>query len=223
MEIQESLISSRRSSGAGAIRRIRLILAVAALALVVAAAPVTPAAAASGGANNVVLATASDDGDAVVRSATQVTSIAGDTVTSMNVASATARGCDACHATAVAVQVVFVTGTPSYFAPANLAAAVNTNCTSCGSFAYAWQYVVQAPKAFRLSPQGHRHVSRLRHEISASAGSILPTDLEADEALRAELDALTSELKELVDAELQTSGDQPVAGAERQVRAARAA
>jgi hypothetical protein len=160
-----------------------------------------------GGANNVVLAQESTDGSSLVRANTQISQVGGPTVTSSNIAVATATGCaTGCDATAVAVQVVFVTGDPQYFAPANVPTAVNSGCTGCGAFAYAWQYVVETDGAVVLTPSAQQRVAQLRQEIRAAAASIPPDSIDDDLALQAKLDELTGELKALVDTQTQLAG-----------------
>ena len=166
----------------------------------------------TGGANDVVLAQTTTDGSRLVRSSTQIATYAGDALTSSNLAAATASGCTGCHSTAVAVQVIFATSGPSYFAPANAAVATTAGCTDCGTYAYAWQYVVETNGPVVLSPATQAAVASLRQQIAAAAGSLLPSDaatdptLANDQELDARLDALTTELKDLIDANLQSAG-----------------
>src|SRR5205807_9200844 len=110
-------------------RRILAVLGVTAVALAMALGPA--GADPTGGANNIVIAQTSTDGATLVRASTQVVPVPGDTVTSANIADAFASDCVGCHSTAVAVQVLLITGNPSYFAPGNVASAVNGACTGC--------------------------------------------------------------------------------------------
>jgi Fe-S cluster biogenesis protein NfuA len=159
-----------------------------------------------GGANNVVLAQTTADGSLLVRANTQVSQAGGNTVTSSNIATAQATGCSGCDSTAVAVQVVFVTGSPQYFAPSNAAVAVNGGCTGCGSFAYAWQYLVQTGAPVALTPDARQQVQTLKQEIADTAAAIVPDSLEADMRLQSELDSLTSQLKDLIDSQTRLLG-----------------
>ena len=109
-----------------------------------------------GGANNVVIVQTTADGAQLARAKTKIARTNGPNVGNDNIALATATGCTGCHSTAVAVQVVLVTGSPQYFAPGNAAVSVNSGCMSCGTFAYAWQYVVQVDGPAHLSPEGRR-------------------------------------------------------------------
>jgi hypothetical protein len=159
-----------------------------------------------GGANNVVLVQSTPDGSAAVRAMTQLSQVGGPSVASSNIAAALASGCTGCHSTAVAVQVVFVTGSPQYFVPGNSASAVNSGCTECGSFAYAWQLVVQVDRPFVLTPEAQQRVAALKLDIASTAGSIVPDTIDDDLLLKQELDELTSQLEDLVNAQAVRAG-----------------
>jgi hypothetical protein len=121
--------------------------------------------------------------------------------------------CVGCHSTAVAVQILIVRGTPSYFAPGNAAGAANGGCDSCGAYAYARQHWIQTSSNAHLSGAVRQQVAQLREEISTTAASILPSDaatdpsLSRDHELDAKLNALTNELIQVVTAGLEQSGD----------------
>jgi len=185
------------------------------LALILALSLGAPAAAESlpqgGGANNVVIVKTTTDGAQAERAHTKITQIGGPNVESANIAAATATDCTGCDATAVAVQVALVTGAPTLFAPANAAVSANSGCTSCGTFAYAWQYVVQVDGPAHLSPEGQLEVGAVEQQIDDAAGSVRPATLEDDLALQARLDALTSNLRDIIDNEVQ-QGNVPAVG-----------
>src|SRR5919205_1364156 len=119
-------------------RRILTLVFAAVLALAIA---VMPAGAVGG--NNVVIVDNTTDGQTLASSSTQVIPVSMDTITSGNVAIAMNTACVGCHSSAVAVQVLIVSGSPSYFAPGNAAAAANGGCDSCGAYAYARQHWIQ--------------------------------------------------------------------------------
>jgi hypothetical protein len=172
---------------------------------------------ASGGANQVVIAQNTTDGDTLVHAATQVVPVAGDTVTSANIATAVNAGCVGCHSTAVAVQILIVHGSPSYFAPGNVAGAANGGCDSCGAYAFARQHWIQVEGTTQLSGEARMQVNELRQEIADAAASILPSDLATDscmitkdcptrdELLDVRLLALSAELIQVVTDDLQGS------------------
>jgi hypothetical protein len=169
-----------------------------------------------GGANNVVLVQTGTDQAWHARSHVQIASVAGDTVASTNLALAEAMGCTGCRASAVAVQLLFVTGDPSVYTPANVATAANGGCNTCGT--YAWQYLLQTSGPVYLSATGRLEAQQLEQEIADAVGSIDPTSLAADEQLTSELDTLTARLKSVVDAEVQTAGVRATGSPAEQVR-----
>jgi hypothetical protein len=119
----------------------RRILTLVLATLVGLAIAVMPASA--GGGDNVVIVENTTNGGTLVDASTQVIPVPMDTVTSGNVAIAINANCVGCHSTAVAVQILIVRGSPSYFAPGNGAAAANGGCDSCGAYAYARQHWIQ--------------------------------------------------------------------------------
>jgi hypothetical protein len=159
-----------------------------------------------GGANNVVIVRSTADRAWQARSHVEVATVAGSTVASANLADAMATSCTGCRASAVAVQVLFVTGSPNVFTPANAATAVNSGCDTCATYAFAWQYVLQTSGPVYLSPTGRLEVEQLRQQIGQTVASIDPTSLAADEQLTEELESLTGRLEAVVDAEVQAAG-----------------
>jgi Fe-S cluster biogenesis protein NfuA len=188
-------------------RRILTVVFAALLALAIA---VLPASAVGG--NNVVIVDNTTNGGKLVDSSTQVIPVPMDTVTSGNVAIAINSDCVGCHSTAVAVQILIVRGTPSYFTPGNAAAAANGACDSCGAYAYARQHWIQTSSDAHLSSTARQQIAQLREEISTTAASILPSDATTDPTLSrnheldAKLDALTAELIQVVTTGLEQSG-----------------
>jgi Fe-S cluster biogenesis protein NfuA len=171
----------------------------------------------SGGANHVVIVQNDTDGATLARASTQVVPVASDTVTSANIAAAINAGCTGCHSTAVAVQILIVTGNPSFFAPGNVAAASNGGCQSCGAYAYARQHWIQTSGPAHLDGATYLRIAQLRQQISEAASSILPSDLTTDpcvtlgcttrdEQLDEKLDALSAELIQVVTDGITESG-----------------
>ncbi len=115
------------------------------------------------------------------------------------------------------MQVLFVTGDPNVYTPANVATATNGGCDACGTYAYAWQYVLQTSGPVYLSPAGRLAVVQLENEIADTVASIDPTSLAADEQLTSELDTLTTQLKSAVDTEVQAAGVHATGAPVRQV------
>jgi len=180
-----------------------LSAALAPLGVASAAAADTPQA---GGANNIVIVQTTGTDMTLARASTQAATVAGPTAGSTNIASASATNCTGCHSTAVAVQTVFVIGSPQFFVPGNAATAVNAGCSFCVSFAYAWQYVLQVSGPVHLTPAGQASVFDLRQQISHTVETTVVNNLDDALALRAKLDGLTSDLKSAIDAQLVASG-----------------
>lgn len=159
----------------------------------------------AGGANNVVVVSTDSQSPTLAQASTQIAPVPGPTVGSTNVAVATATDCTGCHSTAVAVQAIFVVGSPQNYVPGNAAAAANGGCSFCVSFAYAWQYLVQVSGPVHLTPTGQAEVSDLRQKISDAASTPINSLADAT-ALCTQLNDLTSQLKSVVDTQLVASG-----------------
>src|SRR5438105_1680971 len=187
-------------------RRILTLVLATIVALVVAVLP-----ASAGGGNNVVIVANTTDGATLANASTQVIPVPMDSVTSGNVAIAVNADCVGCHSSAVAVQILMVVGSPSYFAPGNAAAAANGGCDSCGAYAYARQHWIQTRSMPHLGGGVHQRIAELRQEIATTAASILPSDaatdpsLTRDHELDAQLNALTNELIQVVTAGVEAS------------------
>jgi hypothetical protein len=158
-----------------------------------------------GGANNIVMVSTTGQNMTLTRASTQISQVAGETVGSTNIASASAANCTGCHSTAVAVQTVFVVGSPQFYTPGNAAVAANAGCSFCVSFAYAWQYLPQVSGPVHLTPLGQMRIQDLRDRIDAAASTPVNSFAEAS-ALCLQLDGLTSELKSVIEGELVASG-----------------
>lgn len=159
-----------------------------------------------GGAKDIVLASTSTDGDFSAKSHTKVTQTDGIGVAPANVAVAEADSCAHCDASAVAVQAVIFAGAPRVYAPENAAAAANANCTSCGTYAYAWQYLVQVDKAFSLSGDARQEIHDLGAQIDNVVSSVVPSSLDNDALLDLELNGLTSQLRSVINDEIAAGG-----------------
>jgi hypothetical protein len=118
------------------------------------------------------------------------------------VASAYSHDCTDCRTVAVAVQAVFVTGSPSTSEPKNVAVALNESCLRCTTFAYAYQYVVPTDGPVHLDSETRADIRRLRGEIADVARSDLaPPDMDA------RLHDLSAEFKTEIDTGLKRDGE----------------
>jgi hypothetical protein len=85
----------------------------------------------------------------------------GDVVDNENFAFAYAS-CERCRTTAIAVQIVLVSSSPSTVTPKNVAVALNENCTHCQTFATAFQFVVGVESAsVRFTNEGKDELRRI--------------------------------------------------------------
>ncbi|MEA2442149.1 MAG: putative peptide zinc metalloprotease protein [Thermoleophilaceae bacterium] len=164
----------------------------------------------STGPNNVVSSETTGANATDVHSKVKRGSYGGDNLQSENVASAYSHDCTDCRTVAVAVQAVFVTGSPSTSEPKNVAVALNERCLRCTTFAYAYQYVVQTDGPAHLDRETRLDIRRLRREIRQVAESDLaPPDMDA------RLQDLTDEFKAEIDTGLNRA-DEPHHGRVRE-------
>jgi hypothetical protein len=142
-----------------------------------------------------------------------VTSAGSPTIASANIAEATSSDCTGCSTSAVAFQVVFVTGDPDTVIPGNAAVATTAGCTECTSFAYAYQYILSTSAPVTFGGEARTALNTLRTEIADAADDDLPVDTKD-----AELDALAAQFKALVDAQVTSAGLTPHGVVVRQAR-----
>jgi putative peptide zinc metalloprotease protein len=98
-----------------------------------------------------------------------------DAVLDLNKAQAIAQ-CSRCEATAIAFQIVLVTGSPATVIPRNLAEAVNDGCTDCTAIAEARQFVRVTPDPVKLTRGGRAVLSDVRRDLAALESQDLPID-----------------------------------------------
>jgi len=151
-------------------------------------------------ANNVVSVSNTIDGALRARSRAVATHAPGSTVTNENVAIAQAT-CTGCRTVAAAVQILIVEGQPTDFEPGNGAAAVNTNCHACETFAYARQVVFTPGRRVWLSEDAQERIEGVNEQIAHVVRSP-----EGFGAMTADLDRLTAQLSGIVRAEIQRNG-----------------
>jgi putative peptide zinc metalloprotease protein len=112
--------------------------------------------------------------------------------------------CKNCQTVAIAVQIVFVVGSPTVFAPENAAVAVNTECSFCDTLATAYQFVVQTSVPVRFTAAGKHHL----HDIWKAL-----KDLEKSGLTGAEIQARVDELMQQLAVVLATEVE-PIPGAQ---------
>lgn len=96
-------------------------------------------------------------------------------VTNWNSATAKAR-CVECRATAIAFQIVLVSGSPRVVVPRNTAEALNVECTSCTVAAEARQFVRVVPDPVRFTGRGRAILADVRERLRALEAADLPVD-----------------------------------------------
>jgi hypothetical protein len=135
------------------------------------------------------------------RSRGVVTHAPGGTVGNNNVATAWAT-CLECRTTAAAVQMVIVEGPYDTLEPGNLAAAINDNCDTCETFAYARQYVFIVGREVKISHKAETRIERIDEDMEDVIRSRddFPT-------MEAELDALTQQMVDVVRGEIDRTGN----------------
>jgi hypothetical protein len=168
---------------------------------------------------NVAMATIEQDGGRAFDVAWDIDRQRGGTVDQANKAHAAGR-CTECEATAIAFQIVLVSGAPSTVAPTNESVALSLECTRCEVFAAARQFVRVVDQPVRLTPAGRRQLADVRSTLRALEAQDPPIDqlyqvVEAQEArvrqvLNTELvlRSDSSEEADVIDAQLAQDTDQ---------------
>ena len=192
--------------------------AVAALTVLACALPAGGAQAAAP-TENVATATIEQDGGRAFDFAWDISRQRGGDVLHANKAHAAGR-CTECEATAIAFQVVLVSGAPSTVVPTNESVALNLECTRCQVYAAARQFVRVVDQPVRLTSAGRRELADVRATLRALEAQDPPIDqlhltVEAQEArvrqvLNTELVQRSdpSEEADVIDAQLAQDTDQ---------------
>ena len=125
----------------------------------------------------------------------------GDVVDQLNSARATAT-CTDCGATAIAFQIVLVSGSPSKVVPINEAVAINDRCTRCETAAEARQFVRVVDQRVRITGHGRRELADVRHRLRSLSEADLPLD-----QLHQGVETEESRVREVLKTELVTASD----------------
>jgi putative peptide zinc metalloprotease protein len=150
--------------------------------------------------NNIVQVQNTKDNATKAFSLAAVTHNGGSTVANENEAYAHATGTGN-RTVATAIQVLIVEGDPTNFQPTNVAFAVNEQCSSCQTFAYANQVVLQPHRAVTLSEDSQKQLNRLNAQAFATSWSSEPFP-----QMSADLDNITNQMVAIVQGEIQRSG-----------------
>lgn len=165
----------------------------------------------AGAHDNVVVATNQTDGAVQIRSNATVAEDHGPKVDNRNIAFARSS-CADCRTVAAAVQVVVEVGSPSDVAPYNSAVALNYQCQSCQTFAYAHQVLVSSDRPVRIDDQAREQIAGVDQQISAVVHSGDPFP-----QLQSELDGLTQQLVNIVQGQVNQAGAHASQADQRQV------
>jgi putative peptide zinc metalloprotease protein len=128
------------------------------------------------GTENVATAIAEQDESRVFDFAWDVSRQRGDGVVDhVNAATARAR-CIRCGATAIAFQIVLVSGSPATVVPRNTAEAINLECTECITVAEARQFVRVVPAPVRFTGAGRAILADVRDQLRSLEAQNLGID-----------------------------------------------
>jgi putative peptide zinc metalloprotease protein len=177
----------------------RLLVILAALALM-GAWPAAARADDGDGGDNAAVAINTKDGSSIFRLAFKIRRVAGDIVDNTNAAVAFNQ-CERCESTAIAIQIVLVTGSASVVTPENVAVAINQQCTLCVAFASAYQFVVSTGGPVRFTAEGLQELAAIRRELRA----LRDADVSPFE-LQQRIDALMDRLRTVLRTQLVPAG-----------------
>jgi putative peptide zinc metalloprotease protein len=170
----------------------RKLSAAAVTVLVLALALATGASAHEHSKDNTAVAVNTRDDASVFDFAFDIQDVSGDVVDQKNIAFAYAS-CTDCHTTAIAIEIVLVTGSPSTYTPTNEAIAVNYECTRCQTYATAYQFVVQNPTPEHFTHDALKQIHDIRNDIR----DLRKQDLDPFQ-LQAAIDPLIDQLKQVI-------------------------
>jgi hypothetical protein len=123
----------------------------------------------------------------------------GDVVDQLNSARASAT-CTDCGATAIAFQIVLVSGSPAKVIPVNEAVAINDRCTRCETAAEARQFVRVVDQRVMITGRGRRELADVRNELRVLSEQDLPL-----EQVHQAVETQESRVREVLDTELVTA------------------
>ena len=156
--------------------------------------------------DNAAIAINVRDGTSVFRLAFSIKRVAGDVVDSTNAAVAFSS-CTDCSSTAIAIEVVLVTGDASTITPTNLALAYNFECQSCISIADAYQFVFSTGGQVHFTAEGNRELAQIRRDLEA----LRKQDLTPDE-LQGRLEDIVTRLITVLRTQIVPAGNSGSSG-----------
>jgi putative peptide zinc metalloprotease protein len=175
----------------------RLLLLIALLAALIA--PGQGSAQEGTGGNNTAVAINVKDGSSLFKFAFSIKKVTGEVVDNGNAAVAFAS-CENCRTTAIAIQIVLVSGSPDTVTPQNVAISINQECTSCQTFSTAFQFVLGvSDPSVGLTVEGKRQLREILREFRA-----LKEEDYTLEEFHAKTQALGQRLRVVLQTELQS-------------------
>ena len=138
------------------------------------------------------------DGSSLFKLAFQVRSITQAATVAPGNAAVAIASCTDCQTVAIAVQVIFVVGSPTTFTPENAAVAANSDCSFCDTLATAYQFIVQSPVPVRLTAEGKHQL----HDIHKALAELDASGLTIVE-IKSQVDALMRDLATILSTEVE--------------------
>jgi putative peptide zinc metalloprotease protein len=187
-----------RARAAGVALLVALVAIVGSVLAAPAAAADTDHSGGDGSPVNTAIVENTTDGTSVFKLAFQVRTITDESTVAPGNAAIAISSCKNCQTVAIAVQIVFVIGSPTVFAPENAAVAVNAGCSFCDTLATAYQFIVQSSVPVRFTSAGKHEL----HVIYKALRDLEGAGLTAME-IQARVDELMKQLAHVLATELE--------------------
>jgi hypothetical protein len=111
-----------------------------------------------------------------------------------------------CRAVSLSFQIITMAGTDIHLNAVNLGNATNVHCEGCQTVAGAYQFVVDTPTAFKLSPEAEVQLAAIHHKLNALSNSDLSTA-----EVQSKADALAVQVAAILKTAAATAPHAPVA------------
>lgn len=155
------------------------------------------------GGDNAAVAINTKDGSSLFKFAFSLKKVLGEVVDNQNAAVAYAS-CEQCQTTAIAIQIVLVSGSPDTVVPENYAISINENCTLCQTYSAAFQFVIGVEDpSVGLTKEGKRELKQILREFKA-----LKNEQYTLEEFHAKTQALAQRLRTVLKTQLVSKRDQ---------------
>ncbi|MEY2450450.1 MAG: putative peptide zinc metalloprotease protein [Acidimicrobiaceae bacterium] len=151
------------------------------------------------------------DNSSVFELALDVRTIIGASTVAPGNAAIAISSCTNCQTVAIAIQIVFVVGSPTVFAPENAAVAVNADCSFCDTLATAYQFVVQTSGPVRFTKDGMhqlKDIYKALRDLEKSGLTALEIQARVDELMQQLATVLTTEVEPIPGDQEGEHGDQ---------------